>query len=58
MVTTNITMAADTCDAIIDYFQLVSGNVFSYDARIFNYDYDPYVYWSDFLVNANNVTWI
>ena len=42
MVTSNITMAADTCDEIINYFKLVSGNVFSYDARIFDYDYDPF----------------
>jgi carboxypeptidase C (cathepsin A) len=52
----NMTMAADACDEAINYFDLVSGKVFSYDARIFTDDYEPYQYWSDFLVNANNVS--
>jgi len=52
----NVTMAADACDEAINYFELVSGKVFSYDARIFTDDYEPYQYWSDFLVNANNVS--
>lgn len=50
--------AVDTCDDIMKYFQLVSGDLFSYDARIFKYDYYPYVYWKDFLANATKANQI
>jgi len=52
----NVTEAADTCDEALDYFTLVSGGVLTYDARIFSYDYTPFEYWKDMLVNANNVS--
>jgi hypothetical protein len=29
------------CEEIIEYIAEVSGGVFDYDARIFNYDWDP-----------------
>lgn len=52
----NVTAAADTCEEALQYFTLVSGGVYTYDARIFSYDYEPYEYWKDFLVNAANVS--
>jgi hypothetical protein len=50
--------AVDTCDDIMKYFQLVSGDLFSYDARIFKYDYYPNVHWKDFLTNATKASQI
>lgn len=53
----NLTTSADMCDKNLDYFSVVSGNVFTYDTRIFDYDYDssPYEYWTDFLAKATNI---
>ena len=38
---TDMSIAYDTCSAIMDYIEDVSGGVFAYDNRIFNYDWDP-----------------
>ena len=34
--------AEETCAAIMDYITGISGNMFPYDTRIFDYDWDPY----------------
>lgn len=39
---TDLIAASDVCGQPLDYIAEVSGNVFSYDARIFGYDWDPY----------------
>ena len=33
--------AEETCAAIMDYITGISGNMFPYDTRIFDYDWDP-----------------
>jgi len=50
--TYNVTEAADVCEEALEYFKLVSGGVYTYDARIFKYDYEPYEYWKDMLTNS------
>jgi len=54
----NVTSAADVCEEALEYFTLVSGGVYTYDARIFKYDYEPFEYWSDFLKNSNKASTI
>ena len=39
--TFDIMKAEDTCSGIMDYIQAVSGDVFNYNTRIFEYDWDP-----------------
>jgi hypothetical protein len=53
--TYNITEAADVCNEALEYFSLVTGDVSTLDARIFKYDYEPYAYWKDMLVNSTQV---
>jgi hypothetical protein len=43
--TYNVTEAADVCEEALEYFKLVTGGVYTYDARIFKYDYEPFQYW-------------
>jgi carboxypeptidase C (cathepsin A) len=37
----NLSAGVDTCNAIMDYIEIVSGNVMPYNSRIFEYDFDP-----------------
>jgi hypothetical protein len=37
----NLTATADVCGAIMDYVEVISGNVLPYNSRIFDYDWDP-----------------
>lgn len=41
IVYSDVTQASSTCGAIIEYIEEVSGGVFDYDARIFDYDFTP-----------------
>lgn len=41
IVTKNLSSATPVCGTIMDYIMDVSGGAFEYDARIFNYDFDP-----------------
>jgi hypothetical protein len=42
-----VSRGKDDCNNIMNYIEAVSGNVFQYDGRIFDYDWDaieaPYV---------------
>jgi hypothetical protein len=38
----NMTTATDKCNNIMDYIELVSGNVMEYNAQIFDYDWSPH----------------
>ena len=37
----NLTTTAETCDAIMGYFETISDRVLTYNARIFDYDWNP-----------------
>jgi hypothetical protein len=41
MLAVNFGQADETCSKIMSYIEGVSGNVFPYDNRIFDYDWDP-----------------
>lgn len=49
----DVKTSSDACNTILDYIDTVSGGVFEYDARIFDYDWDPQgALLSDFLNNC------
>ena len=48
----NISQATDVCGKIMDYISGVSGGVFEYDARIFNYDFTEDDLLNEFLNNC------
>ena len=37
-----MTTATDKCNNIMDYIELVSGNVMEYNSQIFDYDWSPH----------------
>lgn len=47
---------ADTkCTQVLDYIQDIGGNLFSYDGRIFTYDYQPIAkIYEDLLTNSKS----
>ena len=60
MVAVNMTEAADHCSDLLSYVLEVSGGVFPYDLRIFDYNWDPIEApvndYFDAMKNAANIT--